>query len=263
MEGKFESQQTLNERVDQHKCQFFLAFFIIGVLNKSGVAIVMTAAEGLSDKFGMQSQMALILLGIQTVGVLTRFLNGVICIKIKHTKRIVLVGILTMTAFLIISAVCFLGEEQHDKNLFYCAVLASSLVGVAESTGETTIVGFLHGFPTKLISEVSSGTGFGGVFATMTLLLARSLGISDGWFFLLNSPLILVYVYCFFWVDTQKSKYKFYEIEKSDEEIESSNYSKTINSSKHDHQLYHSEDFLSVDHSIEEPEDVYHYSNNK
>jgi len=209
MKLSFVSKTTLNQSIEANKLKYYFAFFVVGLLNKSGVAMVLTAAEGLADDFNMESEMALILFCITLVGVASRFLTGVICIKIKHTRRICICAALTIISFLTIFVACYYGDKTKNNHFFYLVVGAGTLTGIAESVGEITIVGFLHGFPSSLISEVSSGTGFGGVFATLTLLGASSMGISNTVFFLATSPLILLYAYSFYWIDRQKRTYKY------------------------------------------------------
>ena len=80
------------------------------------------------------------------------------------------------------------------------AVFAAAMTGAAESLGETAIIGFLNDFPSYFISEVSSGLGFGGVFATVILLWAKALGFSIQTIFFVCSPVILIYFFTFKWI---------------------------------------------------------------
>jgi hypothetical protein len=40
-------------------------------------------------------------------------------------------------------------------------------------------MGFLKGYPSNMIGDLSTGTGFAGIFATFTLLGAKAVGLSD------------------------------------------------------------------------------------
>lgn len=58
-------------------------------------------------------------------------------------------------------------------------------MGIAQSFGEAVVLGFLKGFPKKLVGDFSSGTGFAGPFATLSLLLLRAAGITDTLIFII------------------------------------------------------------------------------
>ena len=70
-------------------------------------------------------------------------------------------------------------------------------------------LGFLKGYPSYMIGDVSCGTGFAGIFATTTLLSCKALGISNQAIFLAEAPSILLYFFAFKWLVDQKKKYRF------------------------------------------------------
>lgn len=70
-------------------------------------------------------------------------------------------------------------------------------------------LGFLKGYPSYMIGDVSCGTGFAGIFATTTLLSCKALGISNEAIFLAEAPSILLYFFAFKWLVDQKKKYRF------------------------------------------------------
>ena len=122
-------------------------------------------------------------------GAISRLVNGACCVKVAHTTRIAIVTIFTFGSFIAISLACF-----NDKNpdYFFVAVFASIFTGISQSFGEAVFLGFLKGYPSYMIGDVSCGTGFAGIFATTTLLSCKALGISNEAIFLaedLSSPL--------------------------------------------------------------------------
>jgi hypothetical protein len=68
-------------------------------------------------------------------------------------------------------------------------------------------LGFLKGYPSNMIGDVSCGTGFAGIFATSTLLTCKALGISNEALFLVEAPTILLYFFAFKWLSDQKKLY--------------------------------------------------------
>ena len=82
----------------------------------------------------------------------------------------------TFLSFIGIAIACF-----YDKlpGMFWLAVASSIFQGVSCSFGEAVFLGFLKGFPSAMISDVSVGTGFAGILATLTLMLARGVGLSN------------------------------------------------------------------------------------
>ena len=70
-------------------------------------------------------------------------------------------------------------------------------------------LGFLKGYPSELIGDVSTGTGFAGIFATGTLLGSKAIGISSQYLFFMEMPTIIIYFCAFKWLCDQKKLYKF------------------------------------------------------
>lgn len=74
---------------------------------------------------------------------------------------------LQLTSFIGIAVASYNSKEE---SMFYLALFASVLTGISCGMGEATFLGFLKGFPSHTVGYVSSGTGFAGIFGTLTLL---------------------------------------------------------------------------------------------
>ena len=109
-------------------------------------------------------------------GASSRLVNGACCVNIKHITRAGIVTIFTSASFLMIAIACM--NEEHQI-FFVVAIAASIFQGISQSFGEAVFLGFLKGFPHDLVGDVSTGTGFAGIFATGTLLGAKAIGISN------------------------------------------------------------------------------------
>ena len=78
---------------------------------------------------------------------------------------------------------------------------------MSHSFGEAVFLGFLKGYPSGLVGDVSSGTGFAGIFATGTLLLCKYINLKDNWLFLIEMPTVFVYYFSFRYLNKQKQRY--------------------------------------------------------
>jgi hypothetical protein len=81
--------------------------------------------------------------------------------------------------------------------------------------GEGTFLGFLKGYPSYTVGYVSSGTGFAGIFGTVTLLVLGGLNVSQQAIFLLATPTVCIYFASFYWLNKQKKMYPFVQVDES------------------------------------------------
>jgi hypothetical protein len=100
-------------------------------------------------------------------------------------------------------------EESDSIFYFWVAVFASIFTGIAHSFGEAVFCGFLKGFPSYMIGDVSVGTGFSGIFATGTLLFAKWIGMSNTTLFMIETPSIIIFYFAFKWLDNQRRLYPY------------------------------------------------------
>ena len=129
--------------------------------------------------------------------ILTRLANGSCLVNVPHMVRITIVSMLAMTSFALIALASFNAPaaDEKDPHIFWfvVAVLASCLIGISQGMGEATFLGFMKGYPSHTVGYVSSGTGFGGLSGTGTLLILQGKGLSNQYIFLIMCPTILVY----------------------------------------------------------------------
>lgn len=171
---------TLNEHAKKHTCQYFLAFFIVGIFNNNGYILVQAAAEDLANQFNQSSFMGAFLFVMILFGAISRYVHGRFFVNVKHTNRILIVTVFTILSFVMIAVAC---QETQIPWMFWVAVLASVFTGISQSFGEAVFLGFLKGFPSYMIGFVSTGTGGAGIFSTGSLLLSRFLGVSNSTLF--------------------------------------------------------------------------------
>ena len=189
---------TLNEYAEKSSWKFFVAFFVVGIINNNGYTLVQAAADDLATQFNQGSFMGVFLFVMILFGGISRFIHGRFFVRVKHTNRILIVTLFTIVSFVLIAVACI---EDTIPWMFWVAVLASILTGISQSFGEAVFLGFLKGFPSYMIGYTSAGTGFAGIFATGTLLGARAAGLSNQILFFIEAPTIILYFFAFKWLD--------------------------------------------------------------
>jgi len=81
-------------------------------------------------------------------------------------------------------------------------------------------LGFLKGFPHKLVGDFSTGTGFAGPFSTISLLSMRASGLTDSKIFIVQALLMIMFYYCFNLLYQEQQTYKYVEDNAKEEECE-------------------------------------------
>jgi battenin len=103
--------------------------------------------------------------------------NAKYFIKIKHFHRMLINSINMMLGFLIISLAC---TYTQFKASFWISLVSSVILGTVSALGESTTLGFCKGFPSTIVGNFGSGTGFAGIFGSGMILILQSAGLSDG-----------------------------------------------------------------------------------
>ena len=98
-----------------------------------------------------------------------RLINSRYFIKIIHTKRITVNACAMVVGYVLISASCLISQEYVIG--FFISLVAASTHGLTSCFGESTILGYLKGFPAELVVGWSSGTGFAGVVGAGLVVL--------------------------------------------------------------------------------------------
>ena len=72
-------------------------------------------------------------------------------------------------------------------------------IGIASGLGESTILGFCKGFPSRFVGIFCSGIGCSGIFSSLTYLLLKSGGFGDSTIFYLFmiSPILLILAFMY------------------------------------------------------------------
>ena len=139
-------------------------------------------------------------------GGVTRLVVAKWFLRTKHIYRIGLATLLMFIAYLLIIIATGWDEYQF---MFWVSLLASVIHGVACSLGESTVLGFLKGFPGGTVGFFSSGTGFAGIWGSGLLIILTACNLDLWAIYLIASPTVIPYFLAFLWAYNQHLKYPF------------------------------------------------------
>eukprot|EP01016_Furgasonia_blochmanni_P017808 TRINITY_DN2047_c0_g1_i19.p1 TRINITY_DN2047_c0_g1~~TRINITY_DN2047_c0_g1_i19.p1 ORF type:complete len:561 (-),score=83.75 TRINITY_DN2047_c0_g1_i19:239-1876(-) len=199
-EGESQAKKLLEDDVKQNFKKYFAILFIIGLINNSGYVLVGNSAQNIAASFDMQNFMALFQFCLIINGGLVRIINSKFLLNIRHKIRVMILLTLSVSANLILS----LSNSTSHVWGFYAALAASVMMGTSSSLGESTMLGFLKGFPSELVVGWGSGTGFAGVYGSGFYLIMQSLEVENKYVFLMMIPLAAVYWICMNWLNNKK-----------------------------------------------------------
>ena len=187
--------------VKAHFWRYFLPLLCVGLINNNGYVLVGTKAQELAKSFHQEKFMAAFQFMLIFFNLFIRVFNMKFFIKFKHTSRIIVNTIILMTAYIIIA----ITSRYETITAFVFALIASSLMGAGSCFGESTVLGYLKGFPPEIVVGWSSGTGFAGVFGAGISILLK-LELNTFYLCLGCLPLCLLYLGMFFLIVYRKSK---------------------------------------------------------
>lgn len=193
-------RKTLNQVVKERLCCYYTVFALIGVVTMTGFVMVGSAAEDLAVTFNKETFMPMFQLSEIVFASVVQFLNSWLFINIKHIYRLTFNAFYMLTAYLLITAVTIWEFEAG----FWIALVAALMHGTSFAFSESTMLGFMKGFPSRLVAPFSTGTGFAGILGSSILLILKIWFDKDGYIFAIVSPIIIVYLVCIMWLNRQK-----------------------------------------------------------
>ena len=168
---KDEEKILLEKEFKDHKCQYFTCFFVIGIINFTGFAVILTASQDLAKLFGYSDQMPLFTVSVILSGILMQMANSRWFLKVNHKfkSRLVAFGF-TLGYLLMIASLQFHSKnpkECHDGWGFIIMLIGALVYGISCALSNCTMYGFMKVFPSKVISGYVSGTGMAGIFGSV------------------------------------------------------------------------------------------------
>ena len=128
-------------------------------------------SNDMAIEFGQENLMAFYSSALVIFALILCFLNSGILLTIRHKYKI-----WATIAIWVVAVVLFVLAEKF--RIFALTMMASILVGLATNLGQLTTIGFMKCFPPIIVSGLSSGTGMGGVLASVVYLVFKHCEIS-------------------------------------------------------------------------------------
>lgn len=198
---KDQTNQAVAQDVKNHFWKYFLPLLFVGLINNNGYVLVGTKAQELAKEFGQANFMAAFQFFLIFFNLFIRVFNMKFFIKLKHTTRIIINTGVLMAAYTIIAV----ASNYHTFTAFVFALIASALMGGGSCFGESTVLGYLKGYPSEVVLGWSSGTGFAGVFGAGISILIK-LKLSTFYLCIGCLPLCILYLICFMYIVYKKNK---------------------------------------------------------
>ena len=176
------------------KC--FVSLFCIGLINNFSYVLIGVGAQTIAAHFNEQNlmplfQMMLVLCNIPMLIINLRYLATV------NTLLRIALTCTTMAGSFIVMALCINTNKSWG---FPISLIATLLMGMAQSIGECINLGFLKAFPSEYLVGFTSGTGFAGIAGAGAWLICRAIGLTNMQVFLIFIPLLLIYFLSFLWI---------------------------------------------------------------
>ena len=96
-------KEKLSSHVERKRFSYFLAFWVIGVINNNGYTMVQAGSSAIAEEFNKKSMMGLFLFLMIGSGVISRYVNGACCVNISHIRRMLMVTVFSIFSFLTIA----------------------------------------------------------------------------------------------------------------------------------------------------------------
>ena len=180
-------------------CRHFTALFLIGLVNNFPSVLIGSGAQIITKHFHEQDFLPLFQLMLSSCAIPMLLINFLYLSSVNSLLRITVVCGAWLTAF----AVMYQCMQTNEDWGFPIALMATLLIGLAQTIGECVNLGFLKAFPSDYIVGFTSGTGFAGIAGAGAWLMCKALGLTNSQVFLVFIPLIAVYFIAFMWIYRQ------------------------------------------------------------
>lgn len=169
----------------------FVIFFFLMTLNNLSYEVILCYSNDLAIRFDQENLMSAFSGCLVLFGIASRIFNTGCLLRIKHRYK----NWMVVSSF-VIGVVLMLLADKFDQ--FWMTLVATTLIGVGTSLGDSTNVGFIKGLPPIVSAGHSSGTGLSGIIGSTFYLLLKIFNFS---FRTVNLTLLIFYpIYAFiFW----------------------------------------------------------------
>ena len=176
----------------------FFNFMFLGFVNHLGYYLILTSSQQFATKLGNESLIACYPLALIIFSSLTRLINSKYCLNISYYIRIIILSVQFFIGYISFFCILAYNKMLRNKNkAFWLSMIPTTLVGISESFGEVTVLGYVGTFKGNYISGWNIGSALAGVCGTFLSLLFKKLNTNLKYVYLFLSPIAVLYLFVF------------------------------------------------------------------
>ena len=206
--NKLEKKKVI--QTNNYKKYFlFISFIILGFFNHLGYYLIMTSSQQFATKLGNESLIACYPLALILFSSLTRVINSKYCINISYYVRVLILSSQFCIGYIALYFILHSSKIRRRKNMaFWLTMIPTTIVGMGESFGEVTILGFIGTLKGNYISGWNIGSALAGVSGSLLSLLFKKLNTNLKYVYLFLTPISLLYIFIFIFINIFGAKEK-------------------------------------------------------
>ena len=176
----------------------FFNFMFLGFVNHLGYYLILTSSQQFATKLGNESLISCYPLALIIFSSLTRLINSKYCLNISYYIRIIILSVQFFIGYISFFCILAYNKMLRNKNkAFWLSMIPTTLVGISESFGEVTVLGYVGTFKGNYISGWNIGSALAGVCGTFLSLLFKKLNTNLKYVYLFLSPIAVLYLFVF------------------------------------------------------------------
>ena len=194
--------KTKTKKIKQNKNSksiLFLFFIFLGLLNHLGYYLIMTSSQQFATKLGNESLIACYPLALILFSCFTRVINSKYCINISYYIRLIILSSQFCIGYIALFFILDNRKIRKNNNIaFWLTMLPTTIVGMGESFGEVTILGYIGTFKRNdYLSGWAIGGSLAGVCGSLLSLLFKKLNTNLKMIYLFLTPISILYFFIF------------------------------------------------------------------
>lgn len=211
---KFEPKIKPNKKKYNKKNIFtkyflFFNFIVLGFFNHLGYYLIMANSQQFATKLGNESLISFYPLALILFSSITRVINSKYCINISYYIRVLILSVFFFIGYISLFFILHNSKIKTSKNMaFWLTMIPTTIVGIGESFGEVTIIGFEGTLKGNYISGWNIGSALAGVSGSFLSLLFKKLNTNLKYVYLFLTPTSLLYFFIFIFINIFGSKEK-------------------------------------------------------
>ena len=185
----------------------FLGYLLLGIINQVGYFLIITSSQQFVTKLGKESLVSLYPLALIICNSFCRILNSKYFINKSYYIRVILLSLYFSVGYISLFFI-FQNANMKKKNSlnFWLTMIPTMIIGTGESIGEVTILGHISTIDRNYVSGWNMGGAIAGLSGSFMSLTFKRLKISLKNVYLFLSPISVLYLLIFMFVNFMGKK---------------------------------------------------------